>query len=73
MFERIKGAIIPNLFGIIIMVAGWLTSIINIGWNARGYQTPILFTRWTGIGLLMILVGAYLPDIWIGIRDRFSK
>lgn len=73
MFERIKGAIIPNLFGIIIMVAGWFISILNIGWNARGYQAPILFTKWTGIGLLVILFGAYLPDVWMGIREKLSK
>jgi len=73
MFEKIRDAIIPHIFGLILMFSGWLVSIVNVGWNSRGYQAPGLVTKWTFLGLLMILAGAYLPEIWLGIRGRFSK
>ena len=71
MFERIKGAIIPHLVGLGLMFFGWYISLLNVGLTR--FQTDVLFTKWTGFGFLLILCGAYLPDIWIGIRDRLSK
>ena len=63
--------IIPHAAGLILIVSGWLLSIVNVGLDKFGPSA--IFTKWTGIGLLIILIGAYLPEIWIGIRDRFGK
>jgi hypothetical protein len=68
MFERIKEAVIPHLVGLGLMFGGWLFSINYVGLNK--FQSNVLFTKETGIGLLMIIAGAYLPEIWIGIRNK---
>jgi hypothetical protein len=68
MFEKIKEAVIPHLVGLGLMVAGWLFSINYVGLNK--FQSNVLFTKETGLGLLMIVIGAYLPEIWIGIRNK---
>ena len=72
MLDRIKSAIIPHLIGLSLMGLGWFISIVNVG-LARGYQSTVLFTKETGFGLLLIILGAYFADIYIGIRDKFSK
>ncbi len=71
MFERIKSALIPHLIGLIIIVLGWYISILNVGLNR--FQPDVLFTKWTGFGLLMILVGAYLPEVYLGIKEKSKK
>jgi len=71
MFERIKNAIIPHLVGFGLMFFGWYISLLNVGLTR--FQTDVLFTKWTGSGFLLILAGAYLPNIWIGIRNKLSK
>ncbi len=71
MLEKIKGAIIPHLVGLGLMFFGWYISLLNVG--LIRFQTSTLFTRWTGFGFLLILMGAYLPDIWIGIREKLIK
>jgi len=71
MIEKIKNAIIPHLIGLMLIVFGWYISIVNVG-LAR-FQTNILFTKWTALGLLLILIGAYLPGIYLGIKSLFQK
>ena len=71
MLEKIKNAIIPHLVGLMLMIFGWYISILNVG-LAR-FQTDVLFTKWTGLGLLLILTGAYLPGIYLGIKSIFQK
>ena len=71
MFNKIRSSIIPYFIGFLLMLCGWYISILNVG-LAR-FQTDVLFTKWTGLGFLLILLGAYLPGIYIGIRDKFTK
>ena len=71
MFKKFTDALIPHLVGLGLMVVGWLFSINYVGLNK--FQSNVLFTKETGLGLLMIVIGAYLPEIWIGIRGKFSK
>jgi len=75
MLDKIKGAIIPHLIGFVFMLFGWYISIINVGLNAglTRYGSVELFSKWTTFGFLLILIGAYLPGIYIGIRDKFKK
>ena len=63
MFGRI---ILPHLIGFGLIVIGWYISILNVGLTR--FQTNILFTKWTVTGLVLILVGAYLPEVWRKIR-----
>ncbi len=69
--EKFKNAIIPHAVGLMLIVFGWYISILNVGLTR--FQADVLFTKWTGFGLLLIVIGAYLPWIWIGLRDKFSK
>lgn len=71
MINKIKEAFFPYLLGFLLMVFGWYVSILNVG-LAR-FQTDVLFSKWTGLGLLMILLGAYLPGIFLGIKKFFKK
>lgn len=71
MLKKIIDAIIPHSVGLLLIVTGWYISILNVGLTR--FQPDVLFTKWTGLGLLMIVIGAYLPWIWIGIREKFVK
>ncbi|HOK02176.1 MAG TPA: hypothetical protein PLD85_06770 [Spirochaetota bacterium] len=71
MLEKIKERVIPYFIGFCFMVAGWYISILNVG-LAR-FQTDVLFTKWTMLGLAIILIGAYMPGIYIFIKEFFKK
>ncbi|MBN1533868.1 MAG: hypothetical protein JXA20_14450 [Spirochaetes bacterium] len=62
--------IIPHLIGLFFIVLGWYISILNVG-LAR-FQTNVLFSRWTLIGLILIVLGAYIPNAWGLIRRKKS-
>ena len=68
MLENFKHSIIPNFIGICLIFGGWFISILNVG-LAR-FEPNILFTKWTLSGLIMILIGAYLPRIWSAVGNR---
>jgi hypothetical protein len=68
MLENIKKNIISHLVGLIFIFGGWYVSILNVG-LAR-FQENVLFTKTTLIGLLMIIIGAYIPNIWNKIRGN---
>jgi len=54
------------------MIGGWYLSIVDVGVRTRikTYQEIEYVTVLTIIGLIMILVGAYLPRIWGKIRGN---
>ncbi len=66
--NKIGSALLPNLVGIGLMVAGWYLSILNVGLTR--FQANVLFTKWTLLGLALIIIGAYVPRIWNKIRGR---
>jgi len=66
MLDRVKGMIIPHFIGLCFMAGGWFISIMNVGLTR--FQLDILFTKWTLSGLALIVLGAYIPDIWQKIR-----
>jgi len=66
MFETIKKNLVPHIIGLIFIFAGWYISILNVG-LAR-FQENVLFTKITFSGLLLIIIGAYIPEVWIKIR-----
>lgn len=67
MLNKIKEAFLPYLIGFCLMVFGWYVSILNVGLTR--FQADVLFTKWTGLGLLMILLGAYLPGLYIAVKS----
>ncbi|RHX88155.1 MULTISPECIES: hypothetical protein [Leptospira] len=63
--------IIPHTVGIILIAIGWYVSILNVGLTR--FTENVLISKWTVGGLILILIGAYLPEIWIGTRNLFKK
>ena len=68
MLHNLLSTLIPYSIGLILMVLGWYISILNVG-LAR-FRENVLFTKWTLIGLILIIAGAYIPPIWNKIRGR---
>lgn len=66
--SKIGSVILPNLVGLCLMIAGWYLSILNVGLTR--FQANVLFTKWTFLGLGLIIIGAYVPRIWNKIRGR---
>ncbi len=60
--NKMLSLVIANGIGIMLMVVGWYISIINVGLSR--YTTNVLFTKWTMAGLILIILGAYLPRLW---------
>lgn len=69
--ERFVRRLIPQAIGFFLMMVGWYVSIINVGLDK--FMGATIITRWTISGLAMILLGAYLPQIWIFILNRMQK
>ncbi len=61
MLDKLRFSIIPHLIGLCLIVLGWYISILNVGLSR--FQENVLFTKWTLIGLGLILLGAYMPNI----------
>jgi len=71
MLDTVKKFTLPHFVGLCFIVAGWFISIVNIGLDR--FTATSIFTQWTVGGLVTIIFGAYLPEIWIGIRTKFAK
>lgn len=77
MLDQFKQAVIPHLIGIIIILAGWLVSVLSVFFKAgfgvmqvRAMDQNMVFTGWSLFGLVLILIGAYLPDFILAVRNR---
>lgn len=66
--EKLMTIIIPNLIGLCFMVGGWFISILNVGLTR--FQPNVLFTKWTLFGLVLIIIGAYIPVVWSKMRGK---
>jgi hypothetical protein len=64
--------VLPQMIGFVLMVAGWYVSIINVG-LFKFNQERSLHTKETLFGLALILLGSYLPQIWISILNKLAK
>lgn len=71
MLEKLVRRIIPQAIGFGLMIIGWYISIINVGLDK--FMGATIITKWTVAGLLLILIGAYLPQIWIAILNKMQK
>jgi hypothetical protein len=68
MWEKLKNFIIPHLIGLLFIFAGWYLSILNVGLTR--FQENVLFTKTTFTGLVLIVIGAYIPGIWKKISGK---
>lgn len=66
MLDKIKQATLPHFIGFCLLVTGWWISILNVGLDKFSPNT--MFTPWTFFGLALIIIGAYLPEVWTGSR-----
>lgn len=80
MWQKIKTYFWAHLIGLLMISGGWLLSIVNVGLdrgvygiNANGIAQRTIFTTPTIIGWILIILGAYFPEIWIAIKNRGKK
>ncbi len=76
MLDNIKAAFIPYLVGLGLISFGWYMTINATIKNiaiAKAPQSSIVFTGETGFGFVLILLGAYLPGLYLWIRGKMSK
>ncbi|HSV98115.1 MAG TPA: hypothetical protein VLM75_14430 [Spirochaetota bacterium] len=66
--EKTGSFILPNLTGVALMVIGWYISILNVGLTR--FEPNVLFTKWTLMGLGLIIIGAYFPRVWARFRGN---
>lgn len=66
MWEKLKNLIIPHFIGLLFIFGGWYISILNVGLTR--FTENVLFTKTTLTGLLLIIIGAYIPPVWKKIR-----
>lgn len=71
MMDKLMRRMLPQVIGFCLMTLGWYVSIVNVGLDK--FVAPTIFTQSSMFGLLLILVGAYLPQIWIAILNRLNK
>ena len=71
MMDKIMRRLLPQVIGFFLMTLGWYVSIVNVGLDK--FVSPTIFTKSSMTGLLLILIGAYLPQIWIAILNKFGK
>ncbi|EQA61578.1 hypothetical protein [Leptospira alexanderi] len=69
--NTILNYIIPHAVGLILIAIGWYISILNVGLTR--FTENVLITKWTLSGLALIVIGAYLPEIWISTRNLFKN
>lgn len=60
-----------HLLGLALLLGGWYLSIMNT--SADRWQSVKFLSGANLVGLIMIIVGAYLPEIWISIKNRGAK
>ena len=71
MRERFTKYLIPHLVGLAFIIIGWMIPIIDTGMDRlSGNQI------WKGAsvsGLVLIIIGAYIPETWISILKKKDK
>ena len=68
MVAKIKQYFLAHLIGFLFLMAGWMIPIIDTGMDRLSGKSV-----WTGtnlFGLVLIIIGAYLPETWISIVKR---
>jgi len=68
MWQKIKTYFVAHVIGLALLAGGWYLSIMNT--SADRWQSVKFLSGANLIGLIMILVGAYFPEIWISIKNR---
>lgn len=69
--DKLTRRLLPQVIGFALMFIGWYVSIVNVGLDKL--TSPSIFTKESWTGLVLILIGAYLPQIWIAVLNKFNK
>ena len=71
MLEKIKIYLIAHLIGMAFLLTGWYISVIDSALDR--FSSKSLVSPTTTTGLILIIIGAYLPGVWIAIVKRKKK
>jgi hypothetical protein len=73
MFGKIRHFTLPHFVGLLFILVGWLLTA------AKALLNPVILGAQSGeghfsyAGLVLIIIGAYLPETWDYIRDRRER
>ena len=71
MLQKIKNYLIAHLLGLCMLLAGWYVSVIDSALDR--FSAKSVITSGTTIGFCLIIIGAYLPEVWIAISNHKKK
>ncbi len=69
MWENFKNYFFAHFTGLGLILLGWYISVIYSAVDRFSSESAIISTA-TIVGLILILIGTYLPDIWILIFKK---
>lgn len=67
--DKIKTYIVPHLVGFLLIIIGWGIAVIYTGLDKFASKEGV-FNASTIAGLVLIIIGAYLPEVWIAIANK---
>ena len=68
MWERIKNYLLAHAMGLSLILTGWYISVLDTALDR--FAQKAIISSGTTIGLLLIIFGAYLPEVWMAIVNR---
>ena len=68
MWESIKNYIFAHTIGLCLLLTGWYISVLDTALDR--FSKKAIISSGTTIGLLLIVVGAYLPEVWMAIVKK---
>ncbi len=74
MWEKIRNAAVAHIIGFALLGGGWLLAVNYVGFTMRMNPTmaanEVIYSGTSIVALVMILLGAYFPEIWLTIMNR---
>ncbi|HNR88607.1 MAG TPA: hypothetical protein PKM65_09740 [Spirochaetota bacterium] len=70
------GTALVHLIGLILLLVGWFVTIINVGMTFTVGVTKFsasMFNSGTLVGLVIIIIGAYVPMVGGIILNKLGK
>ena len=64
---------VPHFVGLLFILVGWLLTAAKALFNPVILGTQSGEGHFSYAGLVLIIIGAYLPETWDYIRDRREK
>ncbi len=71
--EKFKRYFFAHLIGLLMIIAGWYITAITELFRFPFMQPGSVHNQGSVTGLILIIIGAYFPEIWIAASNRWRK